>query len=236
MISVCLATYNGGRYVGEQLHSVLMQLGPDDEVVVSDDGSTDNTLAEIARLNDPRLRLLTNSGQTGVIPNFERVLRAARGDTIFLCDQDDVWLPHKVNRCLAVLSECVLVVTDCAVVNSELTTIAPSFFSLRRSGPGLLRNLWKNSYLGCCMAMRRSVLDAALPFPAHIAMHDWWIGLVAERVGAVHFLDETLSLYRRHGGNASQATMHSTASLMMQLRWRLDMALYLLTQPFRHLR
>lgn len=236
MISVCLATYNGGRYVGEQLRSVLMQLGPDDEVVISDDGSTDNTLAEIARLNDPRLRLLSNSGRAGVIRNFERVLLAARGETIFLCDQDDVWLPGKVNRCLAGLSESVLVVTDCAVVNSELTIMAPSFFRLRRSGPGLLRNLWKNRYLGCCMAMRRSVLGAALPFPAHIAMHDWWIGLVAERMGKVHFLDETLSLYRRHGGNASQATMHSTASLMIQVRWRLDMVLYLMTQPIRHSR
>jgi glycosyltransferase involved in cell wall biosynthesis len=230
VISVCLATYNGKNYVREQLRSVLAQLGPGDEVVVSDDGSTDDTLAVIASLDDPRLRLLNGGRRLGVVKNFERALQAARGDTIFLCDQDDVWLPGKVERCQAVLADCLLVVTDCTVVDGELKSLSPSFFRLRRSRPGLLHNLWKNSYLGCCMAMRRTVLEAALPFPANIAMHDWWIGLVAERMGRVRFLDETLSLYRRHGGNASQATMRSTVSLITRLRWRVGMVRHLLAR------
>ena len=82
MISVCLATYNGSVYVGEQLCSVLRQLGPDDEVVVSDDGSTDNTVAVISSIDDDRLRLLEGVGQLGVVRNFERALQAARGDGV----------------------------------------------------------------------------------------------------------------------------------------------------------
>lgn len=236
MISVCIATYNGGIFVRDQLRSVLEQLGPDDEVVISDDGSTDDTLAVIATLKDSRLRLLSGCGRLGVVKNFERALRAARGEIIFLCDQDDVWLPGKVERCQAVLANYLLVVTDCAVVDSELNSISPSFFRLRRSCPGVLRNLWKNSYLGCCMAMRRPVLEAAMPFPANIAMHDWWIGLIAERIGRVYFLDETLLLYRRHGGNASLASMRSTVPLIKRLRWRIDMAWYLLARHLRVLR
>lgn len=230
MISVCLATYNGSVYVGEQLCSVLRQLGPDDEVVVSDDGSTDNTVAVISSIDDDRLRLLEGVGQLGVVRNFERALQAARGDTIFLCDQDDVWLPGKVERCQALLADYMLVVTDCTIVDGEKRWLSPSFFRLRRSRPGLLHNLWKNSYLGCCMAMRRAVLEAALPFPANIAMHDWWIGLVAECVGRVSFLEESLLLYRRHGGNASQTTMRSTTPLMTRLIWRMDMARHLLAR------
>ena len=234
MISVCLATYNGDIYVGEQLRSVLAQLGPKDEVVVSDDGSTDNTLQVIAGLDDKRIRLLPGSGRLGVVKNFECTLQAARGDIIFLCDQDDVWLPGKVERCEAVLTECLLVVTDCAVVDGELNPISSSFFRSRGSRPGLLRNLWKNSYLGCCIAMRRTVLEVALPFPANIAMHDWWIGLVAESMGQVRYIDEPLLLYRRHGRNASPTTTRSTVPLIMRLYWRIYMASQLLARSIHN--
>lgn len=232
MISVCLATYNGSIYVQQQLRSVLAQLGPHDEVVVADDGSTDDTLALIIALEDSRLRLLEGGQHLGVVRNFERALSTARGDTIFLCDQDDIWLPGKVERCMEALSDSVLVVTDCSVVDGELNLIAPSFFRLQRSRSGVFCNLWRNNYLGCCMALRRDVLLMALPFPKNIAIHDWWIGLVAELLGAVCFLDQPLILYRRHGGNASLASTRSTFSLVKQIRWRIDMLRYLVIKMY----
>lgn len=229
MISVCVATFNGARFVSSQLQSILPQLADGDELIVSDDGSTDATREIVRCMGDSRI-VLIDGPRVGLIRNFEHALGQARGDAIFLCDQDDVWLPQKVQHMTQALEEVDLVVSDCRVVDDALNELHPSFFRLNGSRAGLLRNLSKNSYLGCCMAIRRQVLTAALPFPQNIAMHDWWIGLVVECTGRVRFLNEPLSLYRRHGGNASPATLRSTVPLTTRLRWRMDMARYLLVR------
>lgn len=219
VISVCMATYNGAAFVQAQLHSILASPQVD-EVVVSDDGSSDATLARIAALGDARVRVVAGP-RAGLVRNFENALSQARGDVVFLSDQDDVWLPDKVDIVMRALADADLVVTDCRVVDAALQVVAPSFFRQHRSGPGFARNLSRNSYLGCCMAFRRGVLDRALPFPVALPMHDWWIGLVAERSARVAFVDVPLVLYRRHGGNASSASQRSTATLGTRLRWRL---------------
>ena len=164
LISVCMTTYNGERYVAEQVHSILASplVG---ELLVSDDGSTDRTLEVLRGIDDSRLRLLEGP-RRGLVRNFESVLGRARGEYIFLSDQDDVWLPGKVETLLGYLKRADLVVSDCAVVDSHLKTLQPSFFATRGSGPGLWRNLLRNSYIGCCMALRRELLVHALPFPA----------------------------------------------------------------------
>lgn len=213
MISICLATYNGSAYIEAQLCSVLEQLSQKDEIVVADDGSADDTIAIVDAIGDPRIRWVAQGGRLGVVKNFERSVSAAGGEYIFLCDQDDVWLPGKIELCIAALQTHLLVVTDCKIVDSELNEIAPSFFRLRNSGSGLLHNLWKNGYLGCCMAFRRELLNYALPFPQGIPMHDMWLGMIAETQGSVSFLPKPLSLYRRHICSASDAAGRSSASI-----------------------
>ena len=227
MISVCLACYNGGRFIGEQVRSILASPRVS-ELLVSDDGSSDDTAQELAAIGDPRMRLLRGPGR-GAVANFEFLLGQAAGQLIFLSDQDDVWLPHKVEAMQRALERADLVVCDCSVVDGELRVIEPSFFRARGSRPGFLRNLWRNSFLGCCMAFRRSLLEHVLPFPAGVPMHDWWIGLMASRKGRVLFLDEVLTLYRRHGANATYAVV-SQAPLAQRLRWRLAMGAALLSR------
>lgn len=223
-----MAAFNGERWIGAQIASVLASPQVD-ELIVSDDGSTDATRELVQGVGDARIRLV-DGPRAGLIRNFEHALQQARGDVIFLCDQDDIWLPGKVERVATALEGCGLVVTDCRVVDDSLAELHPSFFRFNRSRPGVLRNLIKNGYLGCCMAMRRGVLEAALPFPAGIAMHDWWIGLVAESMGPTCFLDEPLSLYRRHGGNASPTSTRSKVPAGTRLRWRVDMLRYLIAR------
>lgn len=220
MISVCVATYNGGSFIEEQLRSILSQLSENDEIVISDDGSTDDTVFKVKAMNDARIKWAGIGGRLGVVKNFERALYVANGDTIFLSDQDDVWLPGKVEKCSRVLKEKVMIVTDCVVVDMNLDKIYPSFFELRHSGSGVLHNLFRNSYLGCCMAFRKELLNYALPIPANAPMHDMWLGLIAESHGGVAFLPDTLILYRRHGDNASQTSAKSQFSLFKKFNYR----------------
>ncbi len=226
MISVCIATYNGEKYILQQLDSILSQLSEKDEVIVSDDNSTDSTLSLIEAY-DPRIKILKNSNR-GVISNFENALLGAKGDVIFLADQDDVWLPNKVKTCLEALKKSDLVVSDCYVTDQELQIISDSFYETNASNSNKYKAFLRNSYLGCCMAFNRSVLDVALPFPKQIPMHDIWIGNVAAFKRSVRFLPDKLIYYRRHGDNASTASEKSQTTLLEKLNFRTSVFVNLL--------
>jgi glycosyltransferase involved in cell wall biosynthesis len=218
-ISVCVATYNGGRYIEEQLLSILAQLSPIDEVVVSDDGSTDGTQDIVSSINDPRVRLVAGASKN-LIKNFENALRYAVGDVIFLSDQDDVWVDGRVVRMLGMLSNANCVVGDVVVVGADLSVIHESFFRVNKTKKGLAKNILKNGYLGCAMCFRREVLAAALPFPEKIPMHDWWIGLNAALIGSTVYEPIPVLLYRRHGNNASPTSERSPNSLIKKFLMR----------------
>lgn len=221
MISVCIATYNGARYIGEQLASILKQLSAEDEVVVSDDGSTDGTIDIVRSLNDRRIRIVDGPRRHSPTLNFERALRNAKGEYIFLADQDDVWLEGKVTRCVEELQMCDCVVSDARVTDSLLNTTSESLFQLMHVKRGRLSNLlWRNGYTGCCMAFKREVLSKALPFPTDIPMHDIWIGNVAAFCGRLHFIDDHLLLFRRHDTTASCNGKGSNYSLWQNLSFR----------------
>jgi glycosyltransferase involved in cell wall biosynthesis len=232
MISVCMASFNGAEYIRPQIESILLQLSPCDELVISDDGSTDGTLDIIRDLADERIHLIEGP-RRGVAANFECALKRAKGEIVFLSDQDDIWLPGKVSTVQAALQNSDLVLTDCKVVDADLIVQHPSYFQLIDSGPGILKNLRKNSYQGCCMAMRRSVLEIGLPFPAGITMHDWWLGLVLECTGTVKFLTEPFVLYRRHGANASVTSERSNNPLWLRLYWRVYLVFCLIGRYLR---
>ncbi|MBR5618247.1 MAG: glycosyltransferase family 2 protein [Clostridia bacterium] len=218
-VSVCMAAYRGERYIGEQIRSILSELRQGDELLVSDDapgGETERIVRAFAQ-TDARVRYLRGEGK-GVVRNFERVLTAAAGDVLFLSDQDDVWLPGKVDAVLREIENgACLVVHDARVVDESLQTIAPSFFALRHSRAGFLRNFLRNSYMGCCMALTRPVLERALPFPPDLPMHDQWLGLAAEKYGRTCFLPQPYLLYRQHGGNVTGGK----TTFSQKVRWRI---------------
>lgn len=220
MISVCLATYNGEKYIKAQLESIVAQLSQYDEIIISDDGSTDSTFNIVEDIKNDRIKIVHNTQYHGITHNIENALRHASGDILFLSDQDDIWLNGKVNKMNELLETYDLVISNCKVTDSHLAITDESLFKMRKSGSGLIKNIIKNSYVGCCMAFSRKVLQAALPFPANIPMHDSWIGLVAELVGKVKFLDEPLILYRRHANNASATAKESKSSVLTKIRWR----------------
>lgn len=221
-ISAAVATYNGERYVRAQMDSILNNLTAADEVVVSDDGSTDATLAilESCRGNGIPVRILKGPGK-GIKQNIANALRECRGQYIFLADQDDVWADGKVERVMRYLGRdgCRLVCHDARVMDASLRkTLMPSFFAYRGSKPGFFANLLKNRYMGCCMAFDRRLLQAALPIPDEIEMHDQWLGMLNDiNGGKSRFVREPLLYYRRHGANVSDFS-HGTPLQMLKKR------------------
>ena len=228
MISVCIATYNGERFLKEQLSSILCQLGKDDEVIVSDDGSSDETINIVTTFQDTRIRLLHNTHKHGFVGNFENALSNVKGDYVFLSDQDDVWMPNKVERVASLLAEYDLVVHDAELIDGNGKQLGKTYYSTQHGHTDFLMNLWKSRFLGCCMAFRRSLLEQCLPFPQEIVAHDYWIGMYALLKHKVLFIPDILIKYRRHGGNVSPSSEKSDNSLFYKLytkRWRLLCAL-----------
>ncbi len=235
MISVCVATYNGASSIIRQLDSIIFQLHTEDEIIVSDDNSTDNTCDLIRALNDFRIKIVYNTGAKGPVGNFQNALKYAKGEYILLADQDDVWLPNKVVDMCTALNDCDLVLTDCEIVNKQLITTNSSFFSLRKSSPGFWQNLYKNSYIGCCMGFKKEILMYVLPFPASIHMHDWWIGLLVELFGSVKFLQNPSIKYVRHGNNFSPTGEKSSNSYYKQAQNRLVILWCIFVRSFTHI-
>lgn len=221
MISVCIPTYNGEKYLKEQLDSILKQLEKEDEIIISDDSSTDNTIDILESYQDPRIRILYGNYFKDPRFNLENALKHAKGDCIFTADQDDIWREDKVEQMIHALQKYDLVVSDAYIINRDKEIIVDSFFRLHHSRGGYWKNLWQNSFLGCCMAFRKECLQYILPFPKNIAMHDIWIGLCVELHGCTFFLPEKLIYYRRHGDNVSQTGEKSRFTRSYQLYYRL---------------
>jgi GT2 family glycosyltransferase len=234
-VSVVMAVFNGHEFLREQVESVLAQLEPGDELLVIDDASTDGCLASLHALELPGVRILANARNIGVVRSFQRGLALARHDVVFLCDQDDVWLSGKRAAYMAEFerdgSIC-LVISDCEVIDAEGRMLAASFMADRGGFNGSVSStLWRSRYIGCAMAVRRSLLQIALPFPADLHAHDMWLGAMAAIFGRVVYLPRPYLRYRRHNSNLTP--YRSRTRWHRLLRWRLGFAWLLALRVMR---
>lgn len=234
MISVCIATYNGERFIKRQLETILQQIGKDDEIIISDDKSTDNTIKIIKAINAPVIHLYINEGEHGYTPNFENALKHARGEYIFLADQDDIWMPNKVETCMKFLIAYDLVVSDAIIVDREENLLYTSFFEKRRHYTTFWGNMLTMGYIGCCMAFRKNILSKVLPFPPNhkLCTHDNWILITGLRFYRVKFLKEKLIAYRRHDKNASVGQESASASTFFRIQYRLYLLIHLFKRKY----
>ena len=203
-ISVAMASYNGEKYIKKQIETILENLNYSDELVISDDGSSDMTIEIIKSFEDNRIKLL-NGPKKGLKKNFENAIKNSSGDIIFLADQDDIWMKNKVNKVVKCFNsnDYILIQHDAIVVDDNNSVMFESFAEHRKVKTGIVKNLIKNSYHGCCIAFRKELKKEILPIPNNIYLHDEWIGLVAELNGKTYFLNEKLMEYRRHSQNTS---------------------------------
>ena len=238
MISVCIATHNGGKYIKEQLESILCQLGSQDEVIISDDGSTDNTINIIENLKDKRISIYNyeqpNKSQhphVYVCRNFENALTHAKGDCIFLSDQDDFWLPDKAAICIEKLKDYTLVVHQAKRCDSILKPSGELIYKDEFSFKNYF-SLKPGKYYGCTLAFRKELLTKILPFPMRLVLHDHWIGCMAELTGSVYYERTPLIKYRLHENNTSGG-MISKNSFVFKVQYRCYMFLKLMIRSLR---
>jgi glycosyltransferase involved in cell wall biosynthesis len=227
-----MATYNGEKYIYSQVNSILRQLEDNDEIIVSDDHSLDKTVSIIESFNDARISIYFNQNTKGYSGNFENALRFARGQYVFLSDQDDIWLEGKVEKCLSCLKKYDFIVSDASIVDQNLEILHRSFFSMRKPYKSLIGNLVKFGYIGCCFAFNKNVLNKALPFPKKHS-HDNWIFLIACAFFKIIILKEQLVLYRRHTSNASTGGFFTTNNIFYQIKYRIRLVFFLIKRSCR---
>jgi glycosyltransferase involved in cell wall biosynthesis len=230
-ISVVMATYNGHRYIYDQIASILAQLEPEDELIIVDDASRDDTLRIIDSFRSRQIKLFQNNSNAGVLASFERGLKYARNEYIFLSDQDDIWSPDKRRSYLDAFfqsKEIMLVISDLVVIDAEDKIISHSFMEGRGGfSGGVLDTLWKNRYIGCSIAIRRSVLNYCLPFPKILPMHDMWLGVASAILGRVCYLQKPYMQYRRHELNVT-SSHPSSIPLILSFRLKLSVSIFIL--------
>lgn len=212
-VSVCMATYNGERYLREQLDSILAELEPTDEVVIVDDASSDGTVALLQTYDDPRVRVFARDVNRGYVRSFEEALTRATGDVLMLSDQDDIWIPGRRALLVAALDERAVAASNLVLLSTGAPLRSPLTRRdwLLRTGGGAQRCrnqlkllLGDAPYFGCAMAIRRDFLPVALPFPDGLAeSHDLWLATVANAAGELVHVEQPTLRRRVHGENAS---------------------------------
>lgn len=222
MITVCMATYNGAQFIEKQLRSILSQLESTDEVIIIDDCSTDQTLSLINTTSQDygiNVMISVNQQNQGPIRSFERAIAQANGDYIFLSDQDDQWLPNKVEEVMKAfkVEQADLVVHDSRVMDGAGQVLNQSWnaYNHNQLTVGVGKNLIKNGYTGCMMAFTVALAQSAMPFPEKVEMHDQWLALVAMMTKRkIVCLDEPLMNYVRHGSNVTGMKKRSLTKMV----------------------
>lgn len=213
MISIAMATYNGAKYLKEQIDSILNQSIQDFELVVCDDCSDDETLAILKEYQDvdKRIRVYNNESNLGFKKNFEKAMSLCEGEYIALSDQDDIWMPNHLEILLNAIGNNVLACGNADIVDENGCDLGMTlkeqetldYIPKDNLKKALSILIYRNPYQGASMLMKRDLLIRIIPFPNGIEYHDTWIALVSCFCGGLVYVDDILLKYRRTGNNVT---------------------------------
>ncbi len=217
-IDILLATYNGQAYLAEQIDSILAQSNQDWRLLIRDDRSGDNTIniiKDYVERYPDRIKLIEdNHGHLGASLNFQQLLKNSTAEYIMFSDQDDIWLPQKIELTLDLMKvtekaypgKPILVHTDLKTVDSSLRTIAESTWEYQGIPPEIGNKpdevVFQNMATGCTIMINRKAKTISLPIPKEAIMHDWWIAINVAKQGKIVYVPDQLVLYRQHANNA----------------------------------
>lgn len=204
LISIAMTTYNGERYLKEQLDSIYAQTYKNVEVIVTDDCSTDGTVKVLKEYSKSHgLRYFVNEKNLGYVKNFEKAISLCNGDFIALCDQDDIWRTDKLEKLYEGIGSNLLIHSDATLIDESGNILSESY--AKKAHKKFRKNTYEyffnNDVTGCTALFRKELLTVALPFPKNILVHDWWLAICASEEGSLKYLNEPLISYRQHQSN-----------------------------------
>lgn len=231
MVTILLAAYNGERYIGEQIESILAQTEKDWHLVIQDDCSSDRTVeivqSYVAAYPEQIKLIQRNTPSGSAKSNFFSMLSYVDTEYWMTCDQDDVWLSYKLEMSMSMMRNIernhpnipLLIHTDLMVVDQYKTMVAQSMFryqKLDKRRSSFANLLSQNIVTGCTALMNRTLLEQIKIIPAEALMHDWWFALIASAFGKVVFVNQPTVLYRQHNENSVGAKNERNAVYLMR--------------------
>ena len=217
-IDILLSTFNGAAFLDDLLQSLYDQTYSGWQLLIRDDGSDDKTLELLKGYQEKDINRIfiteDNVKHLGPKKSFEYLLKKSEAETIMFCDQDDVWLPDKIQNTFAMMRNLeqqypekpALVFSDLTVVDQDLKVLHPSFWEYTKVNPGNVKNIYRllinNPVVGCTVMINKAAKQLVLPIPDDAVMHDWWIALKVAKDGVVDYLNYTTILYRLHQNNS----------------------------------
>jgi glycosyltransferase involved in cell wall biosynthesis len=233
-----MATYNGEKFVLEQMASILEQLTPDDEAIVIDDSSSDGTVKLLRGMSDPRIKIYLNERNRGSNYSFGRAIALANNDIVFMSDQDDIWMAGRV-----LLMKEKLLDTGALLVSSNFACMDMNGRKISFSVDGVKASnsckhfknildilMGRTNYFGCAMAFRKNLLELILPIPSFVESHDLWIALAGNLKGSNAHLDEKTLKKRVHSSNVSI----TKRNLLLKIRARFIFGISIMILLFRN--
>lgn len=225
LVSVALATYNGERFLRQQLDSIFAQTYPRIEVIASDDASTDRTTSILKEYKKRHgLIVSVNKRNSGFVQNFANAINRCTGAYIALADQDDIWFPHKLEVLVREIGTHSIICSDAELIDENGMLIAPSYEQYTRkfeeTDDQFAFFVFRNYVTGCTSLLTREVIDRSLPIPEGVRYHDWWFALVASTIGGVKYIPVPLIQYRQHGKNDTGAGRSSSIPRKIREYWR----------------
>lgn len=218
MISIAMTTYNGEKYLCEQLDSILSQTIHDFELIVCDDCSTDATVQILRKYenNDNRIKVFVNEENLGFKRNFEKAIGFCSGEYIALSDQDDIWLPEHLEILINNIDDFDLVGANAVLIDTNGNEVGVDMLDvcdiedLPKTQDGFEKFLMHNNiFQGCACLVRKRLLSKCLPIPANVKFHDWWFAIVANSQNGVNWIKIPILQYRQHGKNVTENNKYS---------------------------
>jgi glycosyltransferase involved in cell wall biosynthesis len=206
LISIVLCSYNGERFIKEQIDSILHQTYSHIELIISDDASTDSTARILNQYkSNDKVKLFFQQENIGPSKNFEFALKQAKGAFIAFSDQDDIWLPQKIEKLYFAIGDSALIYSDSELVDEEGARLNIKISNLRNmySGHQSFGFIFSNVVWGHAIMINSRILPSVIPIPGNIP-HDIWTAFVATTITGIKYLDEPLTLYRQHATTATK--------------------------------
>lgn len=214
-VSIALATYNGEKYLREQIDSFFSQTYENLEIIVSDDCSTDSTLDILKEYKKShKLKYSVNKKNLGFVKNFEKAVSMCKGEYIALADQDDIWMPQKIEKLVNHIGDYSLACSDSELIDENGNVFSHSF---QRYSNNYIADekqfevlVFRNFVVGCTSLLKKDFIDKVLPIPDGVHHHDWWFALTASIMNGIKYIDEPLIRYRQHSENDTGVTRKNT--------------------------